>query len=120
MSYDDRKPLINYSNNQERANLIDNNFDSLMTSRKGRKGRKKGRKGSKRYRGLKPAKGVRVSKGKVVLRIAGFSGLQKLGASELIRFVPLTKLKLAAKKFLKRSGKKTIKKKRKGRKKKNT
>ena len=120
MSYEDRKLLLNFSKNQERASLIENDFDLSMSPRKTRKGRKKSRKGTKRYKGLKPAKGVRVSKGKVSLRIAGFSGLQKLGASELIRFVPLNRLKSAAKKILKSSGKKTIRKRRKGRKKKSS
>jgi hypothetical protein len=118
MSHEDRKLLLNFSRNQERATLVDNDFDLSMSSKKSKKGRKKSRKGSRRYRGLKFAKGVRVSKGKVSLRIAGYSGLQKLGASELIRFVPLNKLKSAAKKILKRSGKKTTRKRRKGRKKK--
>jgi hypothetical protein len=46
------------------------------------------------------------------LRVAGFPGYQKIGASQLVRFVPLAKLRVAAKRALgglgyrrKRSGK---------------
>jgi hypothetical protein len=43
---------------------------------------------------------VRLIKGKVALRIKGYPGLTKLGASQLVRFVPLNKLKIAAKRAL--------------------
>jgi hypothetical protein len=77
------------------------------------KRRSRKRKGAKRgpRKGLK---GVRVTKGKISLKIRGYSGIQKLGASELIHYIPLSKLKVAAKKVLRRSGAKKTKKRRKG------
>ena len=43
---------------------------------------------------------VRLVKGKVALRIRGYPGVTKLGASQLVKFVPLNKLKAAAKRAL--------------------
>lgn len=43
---------------------------------------------------------VRLVNGKVALRIKGFPGVQRVGASQLVRFVPLNKLRLAAKRAL--------------------
>jgi len=61
---------------------------SRSTKRKGR--RRKSRGVSK----------IRIVKGKVALRIGGFPGVQRVGASQLVRFVPLNKLRSAAKKVL--------------------
>lgn len=47
---------------------------------------------------------VRLVKGKVALRIKGYPGVQRLGASQLVKFVPLNKLKVAAKRALGASG----------------
>lgn len=111
MSYGfDAKPLLNYSDSQERASLVDSEFDS-----KDSMPRKYKRKSSRKIkRGLK---GVRVTKGRISLKVSGYKGFQKLGASELIHYIPLSKLKAAAKKVLKRSGAKKTKKRRKGKRK---
>lgn len=47
---------------------------------------------------------VKLINGKVALRIKGYPGIQRLGASQLVRFVPLNKLKVAAKRVLGTSG----------------
>jgi hypothetical protein len=66
----------------------------------------------------KGLKGIKFSKGRLALRLAGYSGVQRLAPSQLVRFIPLSKLKQAARKVLSRTGGKKIKKRksRKGRK----
>ena len=73
-----------------------------MSCRKGGKRKNSGKKQ------LKGTKGLKFSKGRLALRLAGF-GLQKLGASELVKFIPLSKLKQAAKKVLRGKGTKKTK-----------
>lgn len=111
MSYfsNERKPLLNFSETQERASLIDTDFEEESMSprkRTGRKrrGRKSSGKGDKR-------KGIRLNKGKIRIRLPGYEGLQFVTASELVRHIPLSKLKAAAKKVLRKAG---VSKKRKG------
>jgi len=58
----------------------------------------------KKARTVKRAK-VRVVKGRLTLKVAGYPGLHRFGASQLIQFVPLNKIKVAAKKFLSQSRK---------------
>ena len=53
---------------------------------------------------------VRVVKGHLTLKVAGYPGLHRFGASQLIQFVPLNKIKVAAKKILVQSNKKGVKK----------
>jgi hypothetical protein len=53
----------------------------------------------KKARTVKRAK-VRVVKGRLTLKVAGYPGLHRFGASQLIQFVPLNKIKVAAKKIL--------------------
>jgi hypothetical protein len=99
-----KQPLIHYSETQERASLYDPDFEGMPPRRALRATRKLKKRGSRKKAHLKPTRGVRFTKGKISLRIAGYSGLQKLGASELVRFIPLSKLKAAAKKVLRNSG----------------
>jgi len=96
----ERTPLLNFSETQERASLINTDFEEDSMAKKGRK---KG-KGKKRVYGGFKRKGVKLNKGKIKLKVAGFQGLQSLSASELIRFIPLSKLKAAAKRVLKKTG----------------
>jgi hypothetical protein len=65
---------------------------------------------------VKGAKGVRVTKGRVSIKVPGHPGVSKLPASQLVRFVALNKLKAAAKKVLGHRGKKVKRKKKKHRK----
>jgi len=114
-------PLVSYSETLERASIfnpnkrsedseddiedIDDEEDLLSDSSSvvSMPPRRRGRK-----RGTRKAKGGhRLKAGRINLRIPGF-GLQKLGASQLVRFVPLSKLKAAAKKVLRASGVKRL------------
>jgi hypothetical protein len=129
-----QQPLLSYSDRQERATLVRDFVDSPELSmpprrRRGRPSRVGGasaghrrRKGVRKHR-VKGAKGVRVTKGRVAIRLAGH-GVTKLAASQLVRYVPLNKLKSAAKKVLKSQGhrrsRKVRRKRRKGRKKRRT
>ena len=64
-------------------------------------GRKRSRSTAKKGRRRKSrVTKVRVVKGKVALRVGGFPGVQHVGASQLVRFVPLNKLRTAAKRVL--------------------
>jgi hypothetical protein len=58
----------------------------------------------KKAKTVKRAK-VRVIKGHLMLKVAGYPGLHRFGASQLIQFVPLNKIKVAAKKILVQSRK---------------
>lgn len=73
-----------------------------MTSPKKSKLRKK--------RTAKP--NIRINKGRIQIRLAGYKGLQRISASELIKHIPLNKIRIAAKKLYKLQGK-TISKRRK-------
>ena len=56
----------------------------------------------KRTKSVKRTK-IRLVKGRLSLKIAGYPGLHLFGASQLIQFVPLNKIKVAAKNFLSQS-----------------
>lgn len=92
-----RKPLLRFETS-ERAQLI----SSSMPSSAGGKRRRRSGKRSATSSSKKP----RVVKGRVTLRVAGYSGLQKIAPSSLIPFLPATKLRQAAKRALGASGKK--------------
>jgi len=53
---------------------------------------------------------LRVVKGRVNLKVTGYSGTHTLGAAALLQFVPLNKIRAAAKKVLKSNGVKPIRK----------
>lgn len=97
-----RKPLLCYSAQQDRASIVDISMSPAKKSKggktggKGKKGGKKGKKGKKSR--------VKVVKGKVNLKVGGFSGVQHLLASHLVQYIPLNKLKAAARKVLVASG----------------
>ncbi len=65
----------------------------------------------KRTKSAKRTK-VRVVKGHLYLKVAGYPGVHRFGASQLIQFVPLNKIKVAAKEILLQSRVKTPKRKR--------
>jgi hypothetical protein len=103
MNYGDtsEEPLLRFSTDCERASFIDDDENSNDSMTKKRRTKAKGKKGKKTKR--VQSKGIKLNKGKVSIRLAGF-GLQKLGASELVKFISLSKLKTAAKKFLQSKG----------------
>ncbi len=95
-----KKPFITFSDREDRADLM--TFGSTSTRRKRSKSThssRKRRSGVRRRLKTRVSK-VRIVNGKVALRIGGFPGVQKVGASQLVRFVPLNKLRSAAKRAL--------------------
>ena len=114
--FGDRRPLLSYAPNNraflytEEDILPENRFS--MPSGAGRKRPSKKRGGSTK---------VRVVKGRVQLRVAGYTGVQSLAPSHLVRHIPSSKLRIAAKKLLGKSkknlgGKRSKKRRRKGKK----
>lgn len=88
-----RKPLLRFETG-ERAQLITTSMPSS--------GKRKRRSGKTSSTNKKP----RVVKGRVTLRVAGYSGVQRLPPSALIPYLPANKLKQAAKRALGATGKK--------------
>ena len=113
----EEQPLLRYSTDCERASFLDddsdNNKKNSMPKKKRAGGKGRGRKKTKRQKSVKGAKGVKLSKGKVSIRLAGL-GVRKLGASQLVKYISLSRLKTAAKKFLSSQGQVLPKKRRKG------
>jgi hypothetical protein len=97
--------IVPYSSSESRASLMSFSGQQPTSRRKRSRSRSsKRRKSSQTRRKGQRTKSrvtkVRLIKGKVALRIKGYPGLTKLGASQLVRFVPLNKLKIAAKRAL--------------------
>jgi hypothetical protein len=111
MSFDlsDQKPLLHYSEDEERAHFFDSDNINVPMPRKTRIGKKKK---------SRKVTGVRIQKGRLALRVKGYKGVQRIAPAQLVRFIALSKLKVAAKKVLQHSGgKKKLRKKRKVKKK---
>ncbi len=90
-----KPPLVRYST-QNRAVLLSSAANSMPRARRARAASRPGRK-----RSVATAKKVRIVKGRVVLnKVSGHPGTHRFGAGQLIRFVPLNKIKLAAKRIL--------------------
>jgi hypothetical protein len=84
-----RKLLVQYSN-LSRATLLPSTFTPSRSMPRAQR---------KKTKMVKRAK-VRVVKGHLTLKVAGYPGLHRFGASQLIQFVPLNKIRVAAKKIL--------------------
>ena len=118
----ERPPLVCFST-QQRARLGGEETGKLIVNTNSSNSNswfsmsKKG-KGSKQPKSKK----IRLVKGgRIQLRIAGFSGVQTIPSSHLIRYIPSSRLRFAAKKVLKAQGgggrgKKTTRKSRKSKK----
>ena len=117
----ERPPLVCFST-QQRARLGGEETGKLIVNTNSSSNSwfsmsKKG-KGSKQPKSKK----IRLVKGgRIQLRIAGFSGVQTIPSSHLIRYIPSSRLRFAAKKVLKAQGgggggKKTTRKSRKSKK----
>jgi hypothetical protein len=91
-----RKPLLRFENS-EKAQLVSSSMPS---------GNRRRRRSGKKTQGSSASRKVRVVKGRVNLKVAGYSGLQKLAPSTLIPYLPASKLRQAAKRALGASGKK--------------
>lgn len=120
-----KKPLVSYFT-RERASIQSpgpsaaavaaaaNEESMPKRKRSGRTTRKRrGVGGKTRRRRVKASNKVRVVGGRVRIRVTGYQGLQSLAPSSLIRFIPATKLRLAAKKVLRSSGVKPARRRRK-------
>lgn len=96
-----QQPIVPYSSSENRANLMSFSGTPPTRRRKPSKSRssKRGQSNQPR-RTKKRVTKVRLVKGKVALRIRGYPGVTKIGASQLVQFVPLEKLKTAAKRAL--------------------
>jgi len=100
-----KKPFVCFSNNEDRANLM--NFGGPPSTRRKRsksQGRRRKRTISRGRRPKTRVTKVRIVNGRVALKVAGYPGYQRVGASQLVRFVPLNKLRVAAKRVLGSSG----------------
>jgi len=93
-----QQPIVPYSSSESRANLM--SFGGQPTRRRKRSKSKSRRPSSQGKRTKSRVTKVRLVKGKVALRIRGYPGVTRLGASQLVKFVPLNKLKIAAKRAL--------------------
>lgn len=69
-------------------------------------GKRRVRSGKKKSASSSSTRKPRVVKGRLALRVAGYSGLQKIAPSSLIPYLPVSKLRQAAKRALGASGKK--------------
>jgi hypothetical protein len=94
MNYSSQRkpPLVRYSN-QNRAILL--SPESMPKTRSASRPRRQRAATTKRG-GNK----VRIVRGRAVLKVGGYPGTHRIGTSQLIRFVPLNKVKLAAKRIL--------------------
>ena len=72
---------------------------SPSASRRRRRGVKRSSSGGARRKRSRVSK-IRIVKGRVALRISGRPGVQHIGAGQLVRFVPLNKLRAAARRVL--------------------
>jgi hypothetical protein len=107
-SHRPRKPLVPFAsdadpnNRNERRARLESETRSLMPSVT----RAKAKSSAKRRSASKTK--VRLVKGRVRLRVAGHQGVQNLAPAHLVRYVGVSQLKQAAKKYLKGSkGKQT-------------
>lgn len=67
--------------------------------RRRRRGVNRSSTGGQRRKRIRVSK-IRIVKGRVALRISGRPGVQHIGAGQLVRFVPLNKLRAAARRVL--------------------
>jgi hypothetical protein len=98
-----RKPLVPFTshadpnNSTERRARLESETRSLMPSVTRAKAKSSAKRRSKAASKTK----VRLVKGRVRLRVAGHKGVQNLAPAHLVRYVGVSQLKQAAKKYLK-------------------
>lgn len=113
-----QQPFVEFSpSERDRANLMSSVGTGLGTSRNPPRRRRRTRSAatSGRRRRRSRVSRLRVVNGRVSFRLPGFSGVQRVGASQLVRFVPVTKLRQAAKRVLGKAGRKVRRKRKRGR-----
>jgi hypothetical protein len=96
-----RKPLVSFST-RERASLV---LPKSMPPRRRKSSKRKTttRRRTRRRSGAASNK-IRIVGGRIRLRVTGYPGLQALAPSALVRFIPTTKLRLAARRVLRSAG----------------
>jgi len=100
----EKEILLPFSLTEERASFIedqDSETESIFFPRQ---------KNKTNFKSVKKA--LNIKNGQISFHIVGYPGIQNISASDLVHYIPFSRLKAAAKKFLKHSG---IKKKRKRR-----
>jgi hypothetical protein len=95
------KTLLNFSTTEERASLYEGDRELFPSPRQKKKTQQKSLN-----------KGINLKNGQLNFRIVGYQGTHNISVLDLVHYIPFSRLKAAAKKFLKHSG---IKKKRKRR-----
>jgi hypothetical protein len=95
------KTLLNFSTTEDRASLLEDDRELFLSPRQKKKTQQKSLK-----------KGINLTNGQLNFRIVGYQGTHNISVLDLVHYIPFSRLKAAAKKFLKHSG---IKKKRKRR-----
>lgn len=105
-----KRPFVEFSADSDRANLMSLGGGGTTTlgltsssTRRQRRRRSQSRTtaGGKRRR---VTRRVRIVKGNVALRVSGLPGIQRVKASRIVRFLPITKLQVAAKRALGTAG----------------
>jgi hypothetical protein len=112
----EKKLLLNFSTTEDRATLL-NSPDSEEEEEEEKKQDNNNTLLSLKQKYINKQvskKKFQVKNGHIVVHIAGYPGVQSIHISDIIHCIPFAKLKVAAKKFLKRSG---VKRKRKRKKK---
>ena len=94
------KTLLNFSTTKDCASLFEDQ-ELIFSPRQKKKTQQKSLK-----------KGINLTNGQLNFRIVGYQGTHNISVLDLVHYIPFSRLKAAAKKFLKHSG---IKKKRKRR-----
>jgi hypothetical protein len=95
------KTLLNFSTTEDRASLFEDDRELFYSPRQKKK---------TQHKSLK--KGINLKNGQLNFCIVGYQGTHNISVLDLVHYIPFSRLKAAAKKFLKHSG---IKKKRKRR-----
>jgi hypothetical protein len=102
----EKKLLLNFSTTEDRATLL-NSPDSEEEEEEEKEQDNNNTLLSLKQKYINKQvskKKFQVKNGHIVVHIAGYPGVQSINISELIHCIPFAKLKVAAKKFLKRSG----------------
>lgn len=97
-----QKPLLAFSANNDRAFIVENQpvLSAVVEKNKTQKVGPKKRRSKQRKKGSS----VKIVKGQISLRVPGYQGFQRLAVSLLLRFIPIKRLRQAAKSALKTSG----------------
>jgi hypothetical protein len=108
----EKKLLLNFSTTEDRATLLNSPDSEEEEEEKEQDNNNTLLSLKQKYINKKVSKKkFQVKNGHIVFHIAGYPGVQSINISDLIHCIPFAKLKVAAKKFLKRSGVKKKKKK---------